>query len=154
MMPGGYTRVPTAPGRVRAAAGTPLPLALRILLAAAALCGGAYWWPAMNGTYRFLLVVFSVILWAQVSTGAWAQDARVFRRHTDALQKQERQRAWRAFKEAAFGKSAVQINALGGLNECLKRATTAPVPVEKRLRLRTFNRGRARRTTLRPLELP
>ena len=122
-MPGGYTRVPTAPGRARAAAGTPLPLALRNLLAAAALCAGAYWWPAMNGTYRFLLVVFSVILWAQVSTGAWAQDARVFRRHTDALQKQERQRAWRAFKEAAFGKNAVQINALGGLKPPARRAS-------------------------------
>ena len=75
--------------------------------------------------YECLGQLDNAILWAQVSTGAWAQDARVFRRHTDALQKQERQRAWRAFKEAAFGKSAVQINALGGLKPPARRASRA-----------------------------
>ena len=127
MAPRGYQRVPTRPGRAReVGAATPLPLPLRLVLAAVVLCAGAYWWPVMNGTYRFLVAVFSVILWAQMSTGAWSQDAREFRRQTDAMQSREMRRAWSTFKEAAVGKNAVSINALGGRQSRTKDAALKP----------------------------
>ena len=66
----------------------------------------------LDGSYRFLLIVFAIIMWAQFTTGAWSQNAREYRRHTDELQNKEMQRAWGIFKEAAVGKTAIPINAL------------------------------------------
>ncbi len=115
MAPAGYQRVPTnlstAQRRV-AARNNPVPLAVRLVLGGAALSAALYWWPVLDGSYRFLLFVFAIIMWAQFTTGAWSQNAREYRRHTDQLQNNEMKRAWGIFKEAAVGKTAIPINAL------------------------------------------
>ena len=69
----------------------------------------------LDGSYRFLLIVFAIIMWAQFTSGAWSQNAREYRRHTDELQNKkmgDATRAWGIFKEAAVGKTAIPINAL------------------------------------------
>jgi len=122
MAPAGYQRVPTHPNpnpnlstvqRRVAARNNPVPLAVRLVLAGAALGAVLYWWPVLDAGYRFLLFVFAIIMWAQFTTGAWSQNAREYRRHTDRLQNNEMKRAWGMFKEAAVGKTAIPINALG-----------------------------------------
>ena len=133
MAPAGYQRVPTnlstAQRRV-AARNNPVPLAVRLVLGGAALGAALYWWPVLDGSYRFLLFVFAIIMWAQFTTGAWSQNAREYRRHTDQLQNNEMKRAWGIFKEAAVGKTAIPINALdrvharrpGGASQTAARA--------------------------------
>ena len=96
-----------------AARNNPVPLAVRLVLGAASFGASLYWWPVLDGTYRFLLIVFSIIMWAQFSTGAWSQNAREYRKHTDELQHNEMKKAWGIFKEAAVGKQAIPINKLG-----------------------------------------
>ena len=116
MAPAGYQRVPTNLSTVQrrvAARNNPVPLAVLLVLASAALGAVLYWWPVLDAGYRFLLFVFAIILWAQFTTGAWSQNAREYRRHTDQLQNNEMKRAWGMFKEAAVGKTAIPINALG-----------------------------------------
>ena len=115
MAPVGYQRVPTnlsTTQRRVAARNNPVPLAVRLVLGGAALGAVLYWWPVLDGSYRFLLFVFAIIMWAQFTTGAWSQNAREYRRHTDQLQNNEMKRAWGIFKEAAVGKTAIPINAL------------------------------------------
>lgn len=93
---------------------TPLPLLVRLPLALAVLAGGAYYWPVLTSVNRFLLGAFSVIMWSVVSTGAWKHNHRDYRKRTDALQRQELNKAWTTFKDAAVGKDGVEINKLGG----------------------------------------
>ena len=119
MAPAGYQSVPTQPTQASttmrrvAARNNPVPLGVRLVLGGAAVGACMYWWPVLDGPYRFLLAVFAIILWAQFTTGAWSQNAREYRRHTDELQNKEMKRAWGIFKEAAVGKTAIPINALG-----------------------------------------
>ena len=133
MAPAGYQRVPTnlsTTQRRVAARNNPVPLAVRLVLGGAALGAVLYWWPVLDGSYRFLLFVFAIIMWAQFTTGAWSQNAREYRRHTDQLQNNEMKRAWGIFKEAAVGKTAIPINALdrvharrsGGASQIAARA--------------------------------
>jgi hypothetical protein len=133
MAPAGYQRVPTnlsTTQRRVAARNNPVPLSVLIVLGGAAFGAALYWWPVLDGSYRFLLIVFAIIMWAQFTTGAWSQNAREYRRHTDQLQNNEMKRAWGIFKEAAIGKTAIPINALdrvharrsGGTSQMAARA--------------------------------
>lgn len=108
----GYSRLPS--NELGEMDDTPLPMLLRLPLALSVLAGGAYYWSDLTSVNRFLLCAFSIIMWSVVSTGAWKQNHRDYRRRTDALQKQELDRAWSTFKDAAVGKNAIEINKLGG----------------------------------------
>jgi len=108
----GYSRLPV--DELGEMDNTPLPLLLRVLLALSVLAGAAYYWSELTAVNRFLVFAFSIIMWSVVSTGAWKQNHRDYRRRTDALQKQELNKAWSTFKNAAVGKDAIEINKLGG----------------------------------------
>ena len=124
MSKGRYQRVPSD----ELPQGEPVPLFVRVPLALLVVAGTAYYWPVLNSTNRFLVVTFSIIMWAVLSTGAWNQDARKYRKKTDALQRQEMRKAWSTFKEAAVGEDAIPINKLGG-GATVRQTTRRVTPV-------------------------